>query len=163
MQAGSPLRAYWKAQSGKNYFFIFVFYVYGCLLSQHINVCVCGEGFIHKFMCSKVKIMCLLWAQRTNQLSRHLIDKGQSNVLWLIRMLYSYQTNLFLAITIVYGNQGMFWSSLSMRPPAPADELVLVNSVSKEFMHLEREMFLNLLQKSFGHIRTAQFHTWVKI
>lgn len=73
------------------------------------NVCVCGEGFILKFMC-KVKMMCLLWAQRTNQLSRHLIDTGQSNLLWLIRMLYSYQTNLFLAITIVYGNQGMFWS-----------------------------------------------------
>lgn len=52
-------------------------------------------------------------------------------------MLYSYQTNLFLAITIVYGNRGMFWSSLSMRPPASADELVPVNSASKERNFLE--------------------------
>lgn len=55
-------------------------------------------------MFNKVKMMCLLWAQRANQLSRHLIDTGQSNLFGLIRMLYSYQTNLFLAITVVYGN-----------------------------------------------------------
>lgn len=87
---------------------------------------------VHVF--NKLKMMCLLWAQRVNQLSRHLIDTGQSNLFGLIRMLYSYQTNLFLAITVVYGNWGMFWSSLSMRPPAPADELVSVNCVSKEFV-----------------------------
>jgi len=61
-------------------------------------------------------------------------------------MLYSYQTHLFLAITIVYGNRGMFWGSLSMRPPAATDELVPVNSVSIEFVHLG-ETFLH-----FGHI-----------
>lgn len=56
-------------------------------------------------------------------------------------MLYSYQANLFLAVTIVYGNRGMFWHLLTKRPPAPTDESLAVNYGRKElvlsFLHLD--------------------------
>lgn len=52
----------------------------------------------------------------TSLLSKSLIDAGWTNLSKLIRVFYSYQCNLSLAITIVYGNQDMFWSSLVTEP-----------------------------------------------
>lgn len=81
-----------------------------------VHVCLCMHVSVYNDWLILSKDNINATGPEASLLSKSLIDAGWANLSKLIREFYSYQCNLSLAITIVYGNQDMFWSALAMEP-----------------------------------------------